>query len=96
MPMRSLESPVRRSIRINNPMGLHMRPAGAFASAAQKFSCRILVWKGTNRADGKSMLELMMLAAGQGTELIIESDGEAAAEALDILAEILADPGDGL
>jgi phosphotransferase system HPr (HPr) family protein len=87
---------VRRSVVVANPMGLHMRPASAFAQTAQRYAAAVTVWNGQTRADGKSMLELILLVAMPGAELVVEADGEDASAAVERLAEILADPGDGL
>ena len=82
-----------------NPLGLHMRPAAAFATVARQFRCTVSVWRADQRVDGKSLFDLLLLAAEAGTELVVEVDGDDAAEALPALADILAagsaddDPG---
>jgi phosphocarrier protein HPr len=87
----------RRSVVVANPMGLHMRPATAFAATAGRYRCRVTVWNGPDKkADGKSPLDMILLVALPGAELIVETDGDDAADALVRLIEILADPGDGL
>ena len=88
--------PVKRTVIVANPMGLHMRPASAFSSLARRFRCAVTVWNGPNKADGKSMLELILLVAMPGAELVVEADGDDAADAAERLTELLADPGDGL
>ena len=87
---------LRRTVVVANPHGLHMRPATAFATFARKFTSRVQVCNGANRADGKSSLDLILLVALPGAELTLEVDGPDAAKALDSLAELLASPGDGL
>jgi phosphotransferase system HPr (HPr) family protein len=88
--------PLRRTIVVANPMGLHMRPATAFAQLARSFTCRVTVWNGPAKADGKSSLDLILLVAMPGAELVLEVDGDDAPTALDRLAEVLASPGEGI
>ncbi|HEY2785726.1 MAG TPA: HPr family phosphocarrier protein [Fimbriiglobus sp.] len=85
----------RRKVVVANPSGLHMRPAAAFQQLASRFSSSITVSNGTNRANGKSAMELILLVALPGTELTVEVEGEDAAAALDPLVAVLADPGEG-
>ena len=87
--------PLRRTVVVANPNGLHMRPATAFARAARAFRAAVTVWNGDRRADGKSSLDLLLLTALPGAELVLEAEGDDAAAALDQLADVLADPGDG-
>jgi phosphotransferase system HPr (HPr) family protein len=86
--------PLRTTIAVCNPLGLHMRPATAFAQAARGFRSTITVWCGPKRADGKSSLDLILLVAEKGVELTLEVDGDDAPDALPALAGLLADPGD--
>jgi phosphocarrier protein len=85
---------VRRNVTVADPLGLHMRPLTAFAQRALQFRCDVTVAKDNTRVNGKSPLELMLLAAPQGTELILELSGEDAPEAIDELANLLAAAGD--
>ena len=85
--------PLQRRVIITNPMGFHFRPMGAFAKLASTFQSTITVRKEDRRVDGKSILELMLLAAEQGSELTIEASGPDAVEAVDALAEVVAAPG---
>lgn len=87
---------LRRTVVVANPHGLHMRPATAFATFARKFASRVQVWNGTNKADGKSSLDLILLVALPGAELTLDVDGSDATTAIESLAELLASPGDGL
>jgi phosphotransferase system HPr (HPr) family protein len=83
---------LRRQVTITNPQGFHMRPATAFAQLASRFQCTVTLYKDSKQINGKSPLELMFLAAEQGTEVTIEASGVDAAEALDALAALLAAP----
>lgn len=73
------------TVVIQNRLGLHARPAMAFVDTAKGFGCGVSVSRDQTRVDGKSIMELMMLAATQGTSLLIDCDGddaEACCEAL--------------
>lgn len=83
---------LRGTAVVANPQGLHMRPASAFARLAQQFSCSVTVWNGAQSYNGKSLLDLMMLGAEPGTELVVEVHGQDADAALPALLEILAAP----
>ena len=71
-------------VLILNRLGLHARPAMAFASMASSFRCAIKVHRMDNeeRVDGKSVMQMLMLACTQGTEIEIEADGVDAGEAI--------------
>ncbi len=84
---------LRRTVTVTDPLGFHMRPLTAFAKRAMDFNGTVTVMKDDQRVNGKSPLELMLLAAQQGTELILEVAGPDAALAIDVLAELLAAPG---
>ena len=81
---------LRRTVVINNPQGLHMRPAAAFAEAAARFESSVSVARAGTPVDGKDMLQLLLLAAECGTELELTARGPDAADALDTLTEVLA------
>lgn len=90
----TLQEPVRRTVVIVNPNGLHMRPATTFAQLAASVGCDVTVWLGEKRANGKSLWDLIGLCALRGTELIVEADGPDAEAAIERFVEILASPGD--
>ncbi len=90
----TLHEPVRRTVVIVNPNGLHMRPATTFAQLAAGVACDITVWLGEKRANGKSLWDLIGLCALRGTELTIEADGPDAETTIGQFVEILASPGD--
>jgi len=74
---------------IQNPLGLHARPAMAFVDAANGYQSRVRVAKEGQVVDGKSIMQLMMLAAVQGTELRLEAEGPDADAAVSELSEML-------
>ena len=78
------------TVTIVNRLGLHARPAMTFVDAAQAFGCDIRVHKGDFNVDGKSIMEMMMLAATQGTKLQIVCEGAEADACVKALAKLVA------
>ena len=74
---------------IPNSMGLHARPASMFVELANQFPCDVVLMKDDEQVDGKSILQLMTLAAEQGTELRLETIGDQAELALASLADLV-------
>ncbi len=77
-------------VTIVNRLGLHARPAMSFVDTASAFGCAIRVRNGSTEVDGKSIMEVMMLAATRGTELLITADGDDADAALEELKKLVA------
>jgi len=75
---------------VTNKLGIHARPAAQFVKTASTFLCDIQVEKDDEQADGKSIMGLMMLAAGHGSILTITTDGEDAETALQTLGDLIA------
>jgi phosphotransferase system HPr (HPr) family protein len=84
--------PLRRKVVITDPQGLHLRPMSVFVQQALRYQSTVTICKDDLRVNGKSALELMLLAAVQGTELTLEVAGPDAAEAAEVLANLLATP----
>lgn len=80
---------VQTRITIKNRLGLHARPAMSFVDTANSFTSGIRVGKGDREVDGKSIMQMMMLAATQGTELILRAQGPDADDALAALTELV-------
>jgi phosphocarrier protein HPr len=89
----SASNPLRRTVRIVNPLGLHHRVADRFMRTASRYDCTVTVYNGDIRADGKSIWDLLGLVVLPGMEVVIELSGADAIAAIDLLAEILASPG---
>ena len=82
---------LRQKLVVTNPQGFHLRPMTAFAETASKFQSRVVVSKaGQQEVNGKSPWELMLLAADQGSELIIDVSGPDAEAAFQSLLQLLA------
>jgi phosphocarrier protein HPr len=78
-----------KQVTISNKLGLHARPAMSFVDTANTFTSDIKVVKDSQVVDGKSIMQLMMLAATQGTKLRIDAQGPDAQRAVDALAELV-------
>tara|TARA_R110000868_G_scaffold38263_2_gene134105 strand:+ start:1132 stop:1404 length:273 start_codon:yes stop_codon:yes gene_type:complete len=79
-------------IEIINKLGLHARAAAKFVGVANRYDCLVRV--GENEAvqvDGKSIMQVMMLAASKGSEICISCEGEQAQQAMDELVELIND-----
>ena len=74
---------------VTNRLGLHARAAARFVHLAQGFSSRIVVARNTARADGKSILGLLTLAAGKGSRLRISADGDDEGAALEAIGALV-------
>ena len=64
-----------REVKIRNPLGLHARPSAVFVQAASKFKSNITIERNGDKVNGKSILGLLMLAAGCGSILKISASG---------------------
>ena len=82
------EETVSREVVVVNAAGLHARPADLLAREARKWQSRIAFVNDSQRADGKSILELLTLAAEAGTRLVVEATGPDAREALDAIGSL--------
>jgi phosphotransferase system HPr (HPr) family protein len=83
-----MESPVTRNVEIVGPYGLHVRPAHDFAVVANRFRSTIELIRDNERVNGKSTLDILLLAAKEGTTLTIVATGCDAHEAVDELAKL--------
>ena len=79
---------LRRVVVVNDPQGLHMRPAAMFAKVARQFQSAVTIHRDGKSVNGKSQLDLLLLAAVPGAELTIEASGADAGEALAVLGGI--------
>src|SRR5213596_1161448 len=76
------EMKVTKELVVLNKLGIHARPAAMFVRTASKFDCDIFVEKDGERVNGKSIMGLMMLAAGPGSKLLLCAEGDDAARAV--------------
>jgi len=73
---------ITREVIVVNKLGIHARPAAMFVKAANRFECDIFVEKDGEKVNGKSIMGLMMLAAGPGSKLLLYAEGHDAAKAV--------------
>ncbi len=78
-----------KHVEIIHEEGLHMRPAMQLVDCANHFQSKISIHKAEQVVDGKSIMQLTMLAATKGTQLIIQAEGSDAEEAVEALAKVL-------
>ncbi|CAG0979009.1 Phosphocarrier protein NPr [Phycisphaerales bacterium] len=84
-----MPSPCTITVRIVNRLGLHARPAMTFVDLASTFQAGVRVCKGDTDVDGKSIMQMMMLAASQGSDLVITADGPDADKACEALKKLV-------
>ena len=77
------------TLLIQNQLGLHARPAALFVQMANRFKSEIEVQKGRTKANGKSIMGIMTLAAGRGSQITIRAKGEDAAKAIAALTKLI-------
>ncbi len=80
-----------RTIRVENPLGLHARPCSLLVQTASHFpDTEVWVTNGRQRVNGKSIMGVLGLAAAAGTELLIETKGRNAEQALEAICRVIA------
>ncbi len=88
---------VERVITIQNVRGLHARAATKLVHLTSKFPCEILLGKDGHEINGKSIMGVLMLAAGKGTTVVLRAKGERAQEAVDAIVALIDDKfGEGV
>ena len=78
-------------ITISNKLGLHARASAKLTKLAGSFPCEVWMSRGERRVNAKSIMGVMMLAAGIGSQVVIETDGEREQEAMDALLALIND-----
>ena len=81
----------KREIKIVNKLGLHARASAKLTQAASKFAAAVWLTRNGRRVNGKSIMGVMMLAAGIGSTVELETDGSDEAEAMETIAKLFAD-----
>jgi phosphocarrier protein HPr len=81
----------RAEIEISNKLGLHARASAKLTQLAGGFNAEVWLEKGTRRINAKSIMGVMMLAAGKGSIIIVETVGSDEQSALDALLKLIAD-----
>ena len=82
---------IKTNITISNKLGLHARASAKLTKLAGSFPCEVWMSKGERRINAKSIMGVMMLAAGMGTTVEIETDGPQEQQAMDALLALIND-----
>ncbi len=82
---------IKTRTTISNRLGLHARASAKLTKLAGSFPCEVFMIRGDRRINAKSIMGVMMLAAGMGTEVEIETNGDREQEAMDALLALIAD-----
>jgi phosphocarrier protein HPr len=88
-PTGNTATSVKKELVVANKLGIHARPAAMFVKTANQFDCDVFVEKDGETVNGKSIMGLMMLAAGPGSKIRIQADGEDAAKAMTEIEALL-------
>ncbi len=81
----------RSEAQIVNKLGLHARASAKLTQLASSFPCEVWMEKGTRRINAKSIMGVMMLAAGKGSTVVVETEGDSADAALQAILQLIAD-----
>lgn len=79
----------KKDFTILNKLGIHARPAAQFVKMANRFKADIMVEKDGEEVDGKSIMGLMMLAAGHGSVILVSAEGEDEDAALEAIGDLI-------
>ncbi len=82
---------IKTTTTISNKLGLHARASAKLTKLAGSFPCEVWISKGERRVNAKSIMGVMMLAAGIGSEVDLETNGAQEQEAMDALLALMAD-----
>ncbi len=80
---------ISRNFRINNKLGLHARPSAQLTQTASRFSSEIHITRNDRRVNAKSIMGVMMLAAGQGSTVTVDAEGDDAEAALEAIGQLI-------
>ena len=82
---------IQRQVTISNKLGLHARASAKLTKLAGSYPCNVFMTRGERRVNAKSIMGVMMLAAGLGSDVQIETDGEQEQEAMEALLALIND-----
>ena len=85
---------VSAEVQIVNKLGLHARASAKLTQVASGFKCEVWLMRNDRRVNAKSIMGVMMLAAGKGASITVEAEGEDADAALAALLKLIADKFD--
>jgi phosphocarrier protein HPr len=81
----------QREVEIINKLGLHARASAKLTQLATKYQCDVFLARNGRKVNAKSIMGVMMLAAGKGSRIVLETDGPDEAQAIDAIAALIAD-----
>jgi phosphocarrier protein HPr len=81
----------QREIEIVNKLGLHARASAKLTQLAAKYQCEVSLARNGRKVNAKSIMGVMMLAAGKGSRIVLETDGPDESEAMDAIAVLIGD-----
>ena len=81
----------RREVEIVNKLGLHARASAKLTQLAAKYQCEVAMVRNGRRVNAKSIMGVMMLAAGKGTRVVVETDGPDENEAMEAIVALIDD-----
>jgi phosphocarrier protein len=82
---------IKKNTTISNKLGLHARASAKLTKLAGSYPCEVWLSRGERRVNAKSIMGVMMLAAGLGAEITVETNGEREQEAMDALLALIND-----
>ncbi|MBO9515771.1 MAG: HPr family phosphocarrier protein [Variovorax sp.] len=82
---------IKTSVTISNKLGLHARASAKLTKLAGSYPCEVWLARGDRRVNAKSIMGVMMLAAGMGVTVEVETNGEQEQEALDAIVALMND-----
>ena len=82
---------IKTSVTISNKLGLHARASAKLTKLAGSFPCEVWISRGERRVNAKSIMGVMMLAAGIGTVVQLDTEGDQAQQAMDALVALIND-----
>jgi phosphocarrier protein HPr len=82
---------IQTTITISNKLGLHARASAKLTKLAGSFPCEVWMARGERKVNAKSIMGVMMLAAGIGTDVMVQTDGAQEQEAMDALLKLIND-----
>ena len=82
---------IKTTVTISNKLGLHARASAKLCQLAGSYACEVWMERGSRRINAKSIMGVMMLAAGKGTSIIVDTEGADADAALQAILKLIAD-----
>jgi phosphocarrier protein HPr len=82
---------IQTTITISNKLGLHARASAKLTKLAGSFPCEVWMARGERKVNAKSIMGVMMLAAGMGTDVMVQTDGAQEQQAMDALLKLISD-----